>query len=449
MATSLAQRAAALPPDELDAWLATLTPADTTALLHDWTFWARPEQLPPDTWDLTWLILAGRGFGKTRTGAETAANWMRTMPGSRGALIAPTFAAGRDVMFEGESGLLGRFNQHEFWRGDIEHAWNPSRGFLRLANGSTAQLYTSERPRRLRGPQHHWAWGDEPAEWTDSAAGTSSDTTWSNLLFGLRLGDHPRVILTGTPKPVALIRELVRDPSTTTTRGSTYDNLQNLSPMFRRTVVDRYEGTRLGRQELFAELIDDVDGALWTYDTIHANRRTDRPELARIVVAVDPATTSTGDETGIVVVGLGYDGHLYVLDDRTTRGTPDAWARRAIQAWLDYGADVIVAETNQGGDMVTSTIRTAATAMAAEGNPTRTVPTRTVHASRGKRTRAEPVSALYEQGRVHHIGTHPELEDQMTTWTPESGASPDRLDALVWAVTDLALTPAAATFEEW
>jgi predicted phage terminase large subunit-like protein len=445
MPTSLAQRAAALPADERDAWLRSLTPAAATQLLADWEFWARPNQLAPDGAWLTWLILAGRGFGKTRAGAEWVLDRISAGAG-RVALIGRTAADVRDVMVEGESGLVACAERRGY-----RAAYEPSkRRVVVTVAGRTAvcTTYSAEEPDQTRGPQHDTAWADELAAWPNKRDAVGN-TAWSNLLMGLRLGDDPRVVVTTTPKPTPLMRELTADPRTIITRGSTYENLANLAPTFRDTVVAKYEGTRVGRQELMGELLEDVEGALWTGAIIETSRVRTRPDLARIVVAVDPAVTSTGDETGIVVVGLGYDGDCYVLDDRSTRGTPDTWARRVIRAWLDHGADVIVAEANQGGDMVAATLRTAAAAMAAEGAPTRTVPTRTVHASRGKRARAEPVSALYEQGRIHHIGTYPELEDQMTTWTPESGASPDRLDALVWAVTHLVLAPAAATFQEW
>jgi phage terminase large subunit-like protein len=272
---------------------------------------------------------------------------------------------------------------------------------------------------------------------------------WSNLLMGLRLGTDPRVVATTTPRNVPLIRELVKAPTTVVTRGSTYDNLSNLAPSFKETVLAKYEGTRLGRQELMAELLEDVDGALWTLASLDAGRVSERPELKRIVVAIDPPASSTGAECGIVVVGKGYDDNAYVLADRSRQGTPDVWARAALQAYLDTGADEIVIEVNQGGDMAAHTVTVAAAAMAAEGAPLRTVKVKRVHASRGKRTRAEPVSALYEQGRVHHVGTLPELEDQMTSWTPDAGASPDRLDAVVWAVTRLMLESSGATFREW
>jgi predicted phage terminase large subunit-like protein len=445
MAASLAQRAATLPTQERDAWLTSLTPAAATALLRDWRFWARPTQLAPDGAWLTWLILAGRGFGKTRAGAEWVLD--RVADGAtRVALVGRTAADVRDVMIEGESGLVACAERRGF-----SASYEPSkRRVVITVDGrvATCTTYSAEEPDQLRGPQHDTAWADELAAWP-SKRDAVGGTAWSNLLLGLRLGDDPRVSVTTTPKPTPLMRELIGDARTAVTRGSTYENLANLAPAFRDTVVARYEGSRLGRQELMGELLEDVEGALWTLAGIDATRADARPELSRIVVAVDPAVTATGDEHGIVVVGLGYDGHAYVLDDRSMRGTPDAWGRRVIQAYLDHGADNVVAEANQGGDMVRHVIRTAAAAMAAEGAPTRTVPMKTVHASRGKRARAEPVSALYEQGRIHHIGIHEELETQMTTWTPESGESPDRLDALVWAVTELMLAPTAASFQEW
>jgi predicted phage terminase large subunit-like protein len=445
----LAQRAASLTPSERAAWLSTLTEDEARSLLGDWRFWARPEQVaPPGDW-LVWLILAGRGWGKTRSGAEFILD--AVMAGHRrGALVARTAADARDVMVEGESGLIACAE-----RRGLSATYEPSkrRVVIRLADGSNATLttYSAEEPDQLRGPQHDIAWADELAAWPNKtdALGNSA---WSNLLMGLRLGTRPQVVVTTTPRNTQLVREILKAPNTQITRGSTFDNIANLAPSFRDLVIAKYEGTRLGRQELFAELLEDVDGALWTLAQIDALRidMRERPELTRIVVAIDPPATSTGAECGIVVAGYGRDEHGYVLDDRSRRGTPDQWARAALQAYIDHGADELVIETNQGGDMAENTLKTTAQAMAAEGAPTRTVKVKRVHASRGKRARAEPVSALYEQGRVHHVGAFTELEDQMTTWTPDAtSASPDRMDALVWAITRLMLEPRGATFREW
>ncbi len=369
------------------------------------------------------------------------------MPASRGALIAATWPDGRDTMVEGESGLLSILPPSLIRGGSIETAWNRSLGELYLENGSRLKVFTSERPGRLRGPQHHYAWGDEPAEWQDANQGIGKDTTWSNLMFGLRLGQHPRVVLTGTPKPVQLIKDLLfvkgdrrrgRRPDVHLTTGSTYDNLANLAPTFREEILAQYEGTRIGRQELQAELLEDVEGALWQAARIDELRAAAAPELVRVVVAIDPAVTSgeDSDETGIVVAARGIDGHAYVLADRSGRYTPKGWAERAVLALDDHKADRVVAEANNGGDMVEATLRTV--------RPT--VPFLKVTATRGKRIRAEPIAALYEQGRVHHVGSFDRLEDQMCAWLPDSGESPDRMDALVWALSELMEHSSAASY---
>jgi phage terminase large subunit-like protein len=443
MAASLAMKAAAMPTADRVEWLAGLSPGEADGLMRDWRFWARPEQLGPDGQWLCWLILAGRGFGKTRAGAEWVLD--RLVAGDRrGALVARTSADCRDVMVEGESGLIACAE-----RRGLAAVYEPSKRRVTFpVLGASLTMFSAEEPDQLRGPQHELAWGDEVAAWP-AKTDAMGNGAWSNLLMGLRLGTDPRVVATTTPRNVPLIRELVKAPTTVVTRGSTYDNLSNLAPSFKETVLAKYEGTRLGRQELMAELLEDVDGALWTLASLDAGRVSERPELKRIVVAIDPPASSTGAECGIVVVGKGYDDNAYVLADRSRQGTPDVWARAALQAYLDTGADEIVIEVNQGGDMAAHTVTVAAAAMAAEGAPLRTVKVKRVHASRGKRTRAEPVSALYEQGRVHHVGTLPELEDQMTSWTPDAGASPDRLDAVVWAVTRLMLESSGATFREW
>jgi predicted phage terminase large subunit-like protein len=403
----------------------------------------RKQTPPPGDW-FAWLILAGRGFGKTRTGAEFIKEALTTHSGWRAALVAATFPDGRDTMVEGESGLLACLAPEDLRGGSVDTAWNRSIGELFLANGSKARIYTSEKPRQLRGPQHHVAWGDEPAHWYDAKDGDEEGTTWSNLKLGLRLGRKPRAVLTTTPKPVKLLvgthekRGLIADPTVVVTRGSTYENLENLAPTFREQVLSAYEGTRIGRQELHAELLTDVEVALWTLAMLD-HRKPPMvpakdgwvPDMLRVVVAIDPAVTNNegSDETGIIVAGLGHDGRGYVLADRSTKASPNDWARRAIAAYDEFGADRVVAEVNNGGDLVESVLRTV--------RPT--IPYRAVHASKGKRTRAEPVSALYEQKRVSHVDTFAVLEDQLTTWEPEAGDSPDRLDALVWALTDLML----------
>ena len=374
--------------------------------------------MPPDgDWRL-WLLLAGRGFGKTRTGAEWVRAQVEAGRYARIALVAPTAADARDVMVEGESGIL-RISPPWF-----RPTYEPSRRRLTWPNGAIATTYSADEPDRLRGPQHDGAWCDEVAVWTYPDA-------WDMLMLGLRLGSDPRAVATTTPRPTKVIRELVAAHTTHVTRGSTYDNAANLAPAFMEQIIAKYAGTRLGRQELDAEILDDNPGALWKRDQIEALRVTTHPDLSRIVVAVDPAITADegSDETGIIAAGMGAsDGHGYVLDDASLRGTPHAWATAAVRLYHTLKADRIIAESNQGGDMVEHTIRTV--------DPN--VPVTLVHATRGKLTRAEPVAALYEQSKVHHAGTFPALEDQQCTWT-QGDASPDRLDALVWALTHLML----------
>lgn len=405
-----------LSAEQRRALLDGLTDDDADDLLYDWRFWAREAQLPPDGSWRTWLILAGRGFGKTRTGAEWVRAEVEANRRGRLALIGATAADVRDVMVEGESGILATA------RPSFRPTYEPSKRRLSWPNGAVATTYSADEPDRLRGPQHDGGWADELAAWRYPEA-------WDMFLFGLRLGRDPRSVGTTTPRPTKLIRELVASPMTHTTRGATYENLDNLAPAFAEQIIRKYEGTRLGRQELYAEILTDVPGALWTWAMLEDRRPA--PDLARVVVAIDPAVTSgeDSDETGIAVAGLGVDGRGYLLADRSCRLSPDGWARRAVAAFDEFGADLIVAEANNGGDLVEQTIRTVR----------RTIPYKKVHASRGKQTRAQPVAALYEQGKVSHVEAFPELEEQLTSWTPESGTSPDRLDALVWGFTDLML----------
>ena len=387
-------------------------------LFGSWSIFRRPSQeTPEDEWRV-WLILAGRGWGKTRTGAEFIREQVELGKAKHIALVGPTAADVRDTMIEGESGLLGIYPKHQRPR------YEPSKRRITFHNGAVASAFTADEPDRLRGPNHDLAWADELAAWRYPEA-------WDMLMFGLRIGDFPRVIATTTPKPIPIIKRLLAqsDGSVFATRGSTFDNESNLAPSFLTEVTARYEGTRLGQQELYAEMLDDVEGALWSRDNLEESRVSRLPEMVRIVVAVDPAAGSKAEnaETGIVVVGLGEDGHAYVLDDRSVRGTPNDWGTSVVSAYHANKADRIVAEANQGGDMVSHTIRTV--------DPN--VPIKMVHASKGKRTRAEPVAALYEQGRVHHLGFHAQLEDQLCSWIPDHAVSPDRLDALVWGVTEL------------
>ncbi len=380
----------------------------------DWERIARPNQLPPPGDWRTWLVLAGRGWGKTRTGAEWVRAQVEQGTARRVALVGPTAADVRDVMVEGTSGILSISPNH------ARPIYEPSKRRLTWPNGAIATTFSADEPDRLRGPQHDCAWADELAAWRFPDA-------WDQLQLGLRLGADPRQIVTTTPRPVRLVRDLLNAPTTAVTRGSTGENAANLAPAFLDQIVKRYQGTRLGRQELDGELLEDVPGALWQRAMF--DQRRSPPGLVRVVVGVDPAVSSgeESDETGIVVVGLGVDGAVYVLDDRSGRYTPDGWARQAIAALAAHGGDRIVAEANQGGAMVAAVLQTV--------NPY--VPVTLVHASRGKLTRAEPVASLYEQRRAWHVRPLLELEDQLTTWTPASGSSPDRLDALVWAVTNI------------
>jgi phage terminase large subunit-like protein len=353
---------------------------------------------------------------------EDAAKYAIEHPRARIAIVATNHRDVRRVMLEGESGLLAVLNRYGVL---APGGYNRVNGEVRLINGSVFFTYSAETPDSLRGPQHHRAYCDELAAW-------EYPDTWDQMQFGLRLGDHPQAVVATTPRPTPLVRGLLQRPDTHVTRGSTFDNAQHLAPTFLEAVRDRYEGTRLGRQELYAEVLDDVEGALWTAAGIDALRVPAAPDLVRVVVAIDPAVTSgdDADETGIVVAGAAADGHVYVLADRSTRDTPQAWMLRALAAYDEHHADRLVAEVNNGGDLIEAMVRSQAGTRVAY---------RKVTASRGKRTRAEPVAALYEQGRVHHVGGLAQLEDQMCSWTPESGTSPDRLDALVWAITDLAL----------
>ena len=425
---------ASLPEAERAAHLARLSDETKAELLTHWPFWARPNQLAPDGNWLTWVILAGRGFGKTRCGSE----WVRQMvcgptplakgKASRVAIVAETAADARDVMVEGQSGILGVHPKA------FRPTYEPSKRRLTWPNGASATLFNATEPDQLRGPQHDLGWCDELAKWR------YAQETWDMLQFGLRLGDDPRQLITTTPRPIALLKKIMADSRTVTTRGSTYDNSANLAKTFLDNIKAKYEGTRLGRQELEAEVLDDVPGSLWTREGIdkHRRKRGDKlPDMQRVVVAIDPAGKSQETaisegtaETGIVVAGLGVDGRGYLLDDQTCSLSPNGWARRALAAYDTYSADAIVVETNQGGDMVKMAVRSVRD----------TVSVIEVHASRGKVTRAEPIAALYEQGRISHVGTFAELEDQMVLFTPMGIAGEttgDRVDALVWAFTQL------------
>lgn len=419
-------------------------------LLMDWEgLWARPSQiLPPEDalpnvhWSV-WLILAGRGWGKTKTGAQCVIHWAKSV--SRIAIVAQDAADARDVMVEGESGIL------ESSPKDFRPLYEPSKRRLTWPNGAKGFLYSAEDPDSLRGPQHGAAWSDELCKWK------YGQDTWDNLQFGLRLGDHPQQAVTTTPRPIKLLKEILLRDDCVVTKGSTYENLKNLSQNFRAAVVSRYEGTRLGRQELSAELLDDIPGAMWQRSLLD-ECRAKQPEgsdaifyngqaveLTEVVVAVDPPAKSgeDADECGIVVAGKDRHGRGYVLSDRSMRGTPNEWGAATVAAFDAFGANRVVIEVNQGGEMATHVLQSCAKSLRDEGKrDTDYLPTTMVHASRGKATRAEPVSALYEQKKVSHVGFFPLLEDQMCEFTADfdrqkAGYSPDRVDALVWAFTYL------------
>jgi len=389
------------------------------ALSDDWTVHARPEQLEPaGNWNI-WLILAGRGWGKSRTGSEYIKSLIVSGKARRVGICGATAADVRDVMVEGASGLLSVCRDLD------KPLYEPSKRRITFKNGAIVTCYSAEEPDRLRGPQHDAFFCDELAAWSNVRE------TWDMIQFGLRMGKKPRIVIATTPRPIPILKELIQRPDTHVTKGATSDNADNLAPTFLEAIVSRYQGTRLGRQELSAEILDDCPGALWSRDLLEACRipRGTEPAMRRIVVAIDPAVSvsETSDATGLVVCGLGVDGHGYVLEDLSGKYSPTQWARRAIAAYKLHKADRIVAEANQGGAMVESTLRAV----------DRDVPVRLVHASRGKITRAEPISALFEQHRCHMAGCFPELEDQLCSFEPGTADSPDRLDAAVWALTDL------------
>ncbi|MFA5506960.1 MAG: terminase family protein [Vulcanimicrobiota bacterium] len=433
MTSSPAQFLASLSDTEREVHLSSLTPEQKANLRYHWQFWARPNQLEPEgDWD-TWLILSGRGFGKTRTGSETIRQWVcGNTPLAKGrykriALVAETAADARDVMVEGDSGILGVHPK------DFRPVYEKTNRKLTWPNGAVAHLYNATEPDQLRGPQHDAAWIDELAKFR------YAQEIWDQLQFGLRLGSNPRSIITTTPRPLAMLKKMLVDPTVHVTKGSTFDNFDNLAPAMIRRMKDEYEGTRLGRQELEGEILDDVPGALWKREDIDKARWKEVPEdIERLVIAVDPATSSEADsdENGIVVVGLvrNKDGYAegVVLEDGSLKGSPEEWAQKAVHLYRKWSADRIVAEKNQGGEMVSSVIKAV----------DRSVPVELVHASRGKIIRAEPISALYEQGRIHHVGTFDKLEDQMCVFSVDNirgngFGSPDRVDALVWGLTKL------------
>ncbi|MET0372611.1 MAG: terminase family protein [Sphingobium sp.] len=432
MANSNFERLANMQPREKEAVIDGLDREAAERVERDWCWRGRPEQLPPPgDWDI-WLMMAGRGFGKTRAGAE----WVRAIaesdPAARIALVGATLGEARSIMVEGQSGILAISPP---W---CRPAFSPSLRKLLWPGGARATLYGAAEPEALRGPQFSHGWADEIAKWPQAQA------TWDNLMMGMRMGRQPRVLATTTPRPVPLVRMLMTRAGgmargdVVVTRGRTVDNRTNLAPGFVRAMLRGYGGTRLGRQELDGELIEEIEGALWSRDLIERCRVSVVPELTRVVVAVDPPASAHGDACGIVVAGTGRDGRAYVLADASVAGMrPEGWARAVAGVAAAYNVDRVVAEANNGGEMVDAVLRAARAAL----------PVKLVHASRGKVARAEPVAALYEAGRVAHGGAFPDLEDQMCGMVTGGaymgpGRSPDRADALVWALSELMLARA-------
>jgi len=397
-----------------------LTPEEQAAVNWWLVEFARDKQVLPEEKFFCWLLRSGRGFGKTRVGAETIIEWVREGY-TRLALVGQTKGDVRDTMIEvGDSSILRV----------APPAWMPiyepsKRRLYWPQTGAVAMIYSGDEPDQLRGPQHEKAWVDELAKFM------YPELTWDNLEFGMRIGDNPQVVVTTTPRPIKIIRDLIADDETVQTVGSSYENEENLAPSYKRRVIKKYENTRLGKQEIHGQILEDVPGALWTRAILESTRVNDFPELFRVGIGVDPHAT-TG-ETGIIAAGIGYVGreiHGYILDDKTTGGLPSIWASAVVSAYNSRAADIIVGEINNGGDMIENTIRSV------KGG--KTVSYKTVRATKGKYTRAEPVAALYEQGRVHHVGYFNELEDQQCSYVPGE-ESPNNMDAAVWILTELML----------
>jgi len=420
-----------LNPTAKERIFAGLPAKDLKRTLSDWTFWARDDQLPPLQWGengcFIWNVRAGRGFGKTRMSAEVFIRAVQYGGYKYPNLAGATAEDVRDIMIQGESGILACAPDN------FRPEYIPSLKKLVWPNGVVSNIYYGSEPDKARGPQSDFLWMDEIAKWR------KPEETFDNLLMGLRLGPNPLCIVTSTPRPTRFLMDLEKRTDTqgrlctVTTRGKTQDNYRNLSPVFINTIISKYQGTRLGRQELAGEFLDDNPEALWKRSEIDNNRVFRIPDLTYVVVGVDPAVTSKegSDDTGIIVAGKGANGQGYVLGDYTIHDTPKAWAEAAITAYNKHEANIIIGEVNNGGDLVEMNIKAV--------NPM--IPFEAVHASRGKATRAEPISSLYEQGLVHHFGTFPELEDQMCEWVPGAEKSPDRVDALVWALSLLDLVP--------
>jgi len=410
-----------LSPETRASFIKSLSIEEQKLLLYDWDFWARDSQLAPLGDYRTWLVLAGRGFGKTRIGSEYVRSKVEAGEASRIALVGRTTADVRDVMVEGESGILA-----------VCPPWNrpryePSKRKLTWPNGAIATTYSADQPDLMRGPQHDLAWTDELASWAYPEA-------LDMLLFGLRLGPDPKLLVTTTPRPTKVVIDLMNAASTVVTRGSSYENRANLAPAFITEILSKYEGTRLGRQEIMGEILMDVENSFWKSWQLDECRIKNTPTFKRIVVAIDPAVSvnENSDETGIIVCGIDEKNCGYVIEDLSGKMSPDEWAKRAIAAYYKYDADRIIAEINNGGVLVEKVLRTVDQNIAYKG----------IRASKGKTLRAEPIAALYEQKKVFHIGQFPQLENQMTIYEPDNYVgSPDRLDALVYALSELMLHP--------
>jgi phage terminase large subunit-like protein len=414
--------------EEFRSSLAEASAAVQAQARYRWDVWARPNQIEPDGDHRYWLILAGRGFGKTRAGVEWVRSQIENGSSSRAIVIAPTSADCRDTVVDGPSGFL---NVCPPWNRPL---YEPSKRRLTWDNGAVVSLYSAEEPDRLRGVNCDLMLADELAAWTHSE-------TWDMAMFALRIGVNPRAMITTTPRPTRLIKNLVENTSTVVTRGSTYDNKANLAPQFLDAILKKYDGTRMGRQEIYAEVLEDVEGAILSLDQLISLRVEEADDPQRIVVGVDPAisTGENADKTGIVVTSRGKDGHLYALADRSCRLGPAGWAKKVVDAFHEFQADLIVAEKNQGGAMVEHTIRS----LDAD------VPIKLVHATRGKHVRAEPILAMFEQGKAHTMKGMDELESQLSSFTPqgyESDGSPDSADAFIWASTELTQDRGAQIF---
>ncbi len=446
---SEAERVAQLTSADFIKWLKSKKPEELWQFEYDWSFWARTDQRPPLGDWRTWFVMAGRGFGKTRMAAEYVRAAAEADGSLRIALVAATLHEARSIMIEGESGLLSIAPDEQ------RPTWEPSLKRLVWPTGAIANVFAASEPEALRGPEHHLAWADEVAKWDKGV------DAWDNLMMTMRLGEEPRIVATTTPRAVPLVRRLLKEKGIAITRGAMEANRANLPESFRTAMHDVYGSARLGRQELLGEFLEDAEDALWTRDLIERCRflpsrlregpgvgqstpDTDPPptapasrrgEYTRIVIGVDPPASTGGDDCGIVAVGKGADGKAYVLADHSVKGrSPEGWARAVSAAALAWGADRVVAEANNGGDMVVSTLRAADVHM----------PVKKVHAAHGKAARAEQVAALYEAGKAYHVGAFPELEDELCGLISGGGyegpgRSPDRADALVWAMSELML----------